>query len=55
MEDFTHYEGLLDRMEVLIDRLHYAETYAHPRRRELYKKLAHRQLRYLRGQIMLLT
>lgn len=55
MEDFEHYEGLLDRLEVLIDRLHKVDVCTDKRRRELYKKLAHKQIRHLRDQLFLLT
>jgi len=55
MEDFEYYEGLLDRMEVLVDRLHKADVYTDPRRRQLYKQLTHKQIRHLRDQLFLLT
>ena len=54
IEDFEYYEGLIDRLEVLIDRLHKTDVYTNKRRRELYKKLAHKQIRYLRDQLFLL-
>ncbi|MEM7184599.1 MAG: hypothetical protein AAF518_27130 [Spirochaetota bacterium] len=45
------YKALLDRMEVLIDKL-YNKRKVYPRkRRKRYYKLLHKQLKFLRAQL----
>ncbi|MEM7180758.1 MAG: hypothetical protein AAF518_07590 [Spirochaetota bacterium] len=44
------YKALFDRMEVLIDRLYYNKKYRKKRRKN-YRKLMHKQLKFLRAQL----
>ncbi|MEM7183866.1 MAG: hypothetical protein AAF518_23380 [Spirochaetota bacterium] len=45
----TDYKALFDRMEILIDRL--SNTKHRKKLRKKYKKLMHRQLKFLRAQL----
>ncbi|MEM7180208.1 MAG: hypothetical protein AAF518_04810 [Spirochaetota bacterium] len=46
----TDYKALFDRMEILLDRL-YSNKKHRKRRRKKYKKLMHKQLKFLRAQL----
>ena len=45
----TDYKALFDRMEILIDRL--SNSKHRKKLRKKYKKLIHRQLKFLRAQL----
>ena len=45
--EHTDYKGLLDRLEIVLDRLHKSRTYSW-KRRKLYHKLGMKQLKLLR-------
>ncbi|MEM7181225.1 MAG: hypothetical protein AAF518_09955 [Spirochaetota bacterium] len=44
------FKALFDRIEILIDRLFKAKTYCKKRRKK-YRKLLHKQLKFLRAQL----
>ncbi|MEM7184168.1 MAG: hypothetical protein AAF518_24935 [Spirochaetota bacterium] len=44
---YPDYKGLLDRLEIVLDRLHKSRTYSW-KRRKLYHKLGMKQLKLLR-------
>ena len=46
----TNYKALFDRMEILIDKSHNTKKYSKKRRKK-YKKLMHKQLKFLRAQL----
>ncbi|MEM7179927.1 MAG: hypothetical protein AAF518_03370 [Spirochaetota bacterium] len=46
----TDYKAQFDRMEILIDRLYYNKRFRKKRRKK-YKKLLHKQLKFLRAQL----
>ena len=49
--DPVDYKALLDRMEVLVDRL-YNRSKSYPKkRRKRYRKLLHKQIKFLRAQL----
>ena len=45
--EYTDYKGLLDRLEIVLDRLHKSRPYSW-KRRKLYHKLGLKQLKLLR-------
>ncbi|MEM7181172.1 MAG: hypothetical protein AAF518_09680 [Spirochaetota bacterium] len=45
------YKALLDRMEVLVDRLYNKSKVYRKKRRKKYHKLLHTQIKYLRAQL----
>ncbi|MEM7183215.1 MAG: hypothetical protein AAF518_20050 [Spirochaetota bacterium] len=45
------YKALLDRMEVLLDRLYNERKIYRRKRRKKYHKLLHQQLKFLRAQL----
>ncbi|MEM7182969.1 MAG: hypothetical protein AAF518_18810 [Spirochaetota bacterium] len=49
--DEADYKALLDRMEVLIDRLYDRRKSYHKKRRKHYHKLLHKQLKFLRARL----
>ncbi|MEM7184387.1 MAG: hypothetical protein AAF518_26045 [Spirochaetota bacterium] len=51
IEEEPDYKALFDRMEVLIDRLYNRSKTYRKRRRKKYRKLLHKQLKYLRAQL----
>ncbi|MEM7179753.1 MAG: hypothetical protein AAF518_02490 [Spirochaetota bacterium] len=44
------YAGFLDRLEVAVDRMYYAERYS-GKRREHYRNFVHKQIKFLRMQL----
>ncbi|MEM7184130.1 MAG: hypothetical protein AAF518_24745 [Spirochaetota bacterium] len=47
----TDYKALLDRLEILIDRLYNKRKIYRRKRCRRYYKLAHKQLKFLRAQL----
>ena len=45
------YKALLDRMEVLLDRLYNKRRIYRKKRRKKYHKLLHKQLKFLQAQL----
>ncbi|MEM7183944.1 MAG: hypothetical protein AAF518_23770 [Spirochaetota bacterium] len=49
--DPVDYKALLDRMEVLVDRLYNERKVYRKKRRKKYHKLLHKQIKFLRIQL----